>query len=103
MFGGKFRTTLRVPYAKKDSVIVEDWRSVRLDIQVRFCSFSSSLLLMFVDSFDSATKHIQSKMLYLTYLILNPFKLLNPVARVQLWKLNSWSTSTLYRLYWFSI
>ncbi|KAF8343375.1 hypothetical protein F5887DRAFT_918597 [Amanita rubescens] len=30
---GKFRTTLRVPYAKKDSVIVEDWRSVRLDIQ----------------------------------------------------------------------
>ncbi|KAF8343381.1 hypothetical protein F5887DRAFT_1283604 [Amanita rubescens] len=33
MFGGKFRTTLRVPYAKKDSVIVEDWRSVRLDIQ----------------------------------------------------------------------
>lgn len=38
-FGGKFRTTLKVPYAKKDSVVVEDWRSVRLDIQVRFCWF----------------------------------------------------------------
>ncbi|KAK2459503.1 hypothetical protein APHAL10511_008487 [Amanita phalloides] len=33
IFGGKFRTTLKVPYVKKDSVIVEDWRSVRVDIQ----------------------------------------------------------------------
>ncbi|KAM6500087.1 hypothetical protein JOM56_003101 [Amanita muscaria] len=33
IFGGKFRTTLRVPHTKKDSVIVEDWRSIRLDIQ----------------------------------------------------------------------
>ncbi|KAF8625752.1 hypothetical protein AX17_006778 [Amanita inopinata Kibby_2008] len=33
IFGGKFRTTLRVPYTKKDSVIVEDWMSIRLDIQ----------------------------------------------------------------------
>ncbi|KAH7889138.1 hypothetical protein F5I97DRAFT_1841914 [Phlebopus sp. FC_14] len=32
MFGGKFRSTLRVPH-QKDSVIVEDWRSLRLDIQ----------------------------------------------------------------------
>ncbi|KAF9220166.1 cysteine proteinase [Gyrodon lividus] len=32
MFGGKFRSTLRVPH-QKDSVLVEDWRSLRLDIQ----------------------------------------------------------------------
>ncbi|KIK81540.1 hypothetical protein PAXRUDRAFT_832778 [Paxillus rubicundulus Ve08.2h10] len=32
MFGGKFRSTLRVPN-QKDSVLVEDWRSLRLDIQ----------------------------------------------------------------------
>lgn len=33
IFGGKFRSTLRVPH-QKDSVIEEDWRSLRLDIQV---------------------------------------------------------------------
>ncbi|TFK67100.1 cysteine proteinase [Pluteus cervinus] len=32
IFGGKFRSTLKVPH-QKDSVIVEDWRSLRLDIQ----------------------------------------------------------------------
>ncbi|KAF9554587.1 cysteine proteinase [Agrocybe pediades] len=32
IFGGKFRTTLRAP-GQKDSVIVEDWQSLRLDIQ----------------------------------------------------------------------
>ncbi|KAG2145065.1 hypothetical protein BD769DRAFT_1419666 [Suillus cothurnatus] len=32
IFGGKFRSTLRVPH-QRDSVIVEDWRSLRLDIQ----------------------------------------------------------------------
>ncbi|KAF9532800.1 hypothetical protein CPB83DRAFT_890475 [Crepidotus variabilis] len=32
IFGGKFRSTLRAP-SQKDSVIVEDWRSLRLDIQ----------------------------------------------------------------------
>jgi len=37
IFGGKFRSTLRAPQ-QKDSVIVEDWRALRLDIQVRFCS-----------------------------------------------------------------
>jgi ubiquitin carboxyl-terminal hydrolase 10 len=35
IFGGKFRSTLRVPH-QKDSVVVEDWRSLRLDIQVCF-------------------------------------------------------------------
>lgn len=33
IFGGKFRSTLRVPH-QKESVIFEDWRSLRLDIQV---------------------------------------------------------------------
>lgn len=32
IFGGKFRSTLRVPH-QKDSAVVEDWRSLRLDIQ----------------------------------------------------------------------
>lgn len=32
IFGGKFRSTLRVPH-QKESVIFEDWRSLRLDIQ----------------------------------------------------------------------
>ncbi|EPQ57809.1 cysteine proteinase [Gloeophyllum trabeum ATCC 11539] len=32
IFGGKFRSTLRAPQ-QRDSVIVEDWRSIRLDIQ----------------------------------------------------------------------
>ncbi|KAH9484498.1 putative ubiquitin carboxyl-terminal hydrolase 3 [Psilocybe cubensis] len=32
IFGGKFRSTLRAP-GQKDSVVVEDWRSLRLDIQ----------------------------------------------------------------------
>ncbi|KZT09678.1 cysteine proteinase [Laetiporus sulphureus 93-53] len=32
IFGGKFRTTLRAPH-QKDSATVEDWRSLRLDIQ----------------------------------------------------------------------
>ncbi|KAF7341183.1 Ubiquitin carboxyl-terminal hydrolase [Mycena venus] len=41
IFGGKFRSTLRAP-GQKDSVIVEDWRSLRLDIQVRL--FILSLL-----------------------------------------------------------
>lgn len=32
IFGGKFRSTLKAP-GQKDSAIVEDWRSLRLDIQ----------------------------------------------------------------------
>ncbi|KAG2052780.1 cysteine proteinase [Suillus hirtellus] len=32
IFGGKFRSILRVPH-QKDSAVVEDWRSLRLDIQ----------------------------------------------------------------------
>ncbi|KAH9950226.1 hypothetical protein B0H21DRAFT_686903 [Amylocystis lapponica] len=32
MFGGKFRSTLQAPH-QKDSVLIEDWRSLRLDIQ----------------------------------------------------------------------
>ncbi|KAG7089705.1 hypothetical protein E1B28_011360 [Marasmius oreades] len=32
LFGGKFRSTLRSP-GQKDSVVIEDWRSLRVDIQ----------------------------------------------------------------------
>jgi ubiquitin carboxyl-terminal hydrolase 10 len=32
IFGGKFRSTLRAPH-QKDSVLVEDWRELQLDIQ----------------------------------------------------------------------
>ncbi|OSD08397.1 cysteine proteinase [Trametes coccinea BRFM310] len=32
IFGGKFRSTLRTPY-QRDSVTIEDWRSLQLDIQ----------------------------------------------------------------------
>ena len=39
IFGGKFRSTLRAP-GQKDSVLVEDWRALRLDIQVRCCVVS---------------------------------------------------------------
>lgn len=39
IFGGKFRTTLRVP-GQRDSAVLEDWRSLRLDIQVRYYAFS---------------------------------------------------------------
>jgi ubiquitin carboxyl-terminal hydrolase 10 len=42
IFGGKFRSTLRVPH-QRDSVIVEDWRSLRLDIQVGHFPIPSKL------------------------------------------------------------
>lgn len=32
IFGGKFRSTLRTPH-QRDSVTIEDWRSLQLDIQ----------------------------------------------------------------------
>jgi ubiquitin carboxyl-terminal hydrolase 10 len=37
IFGGKFRSALRIP-GQKDSVTIEDWRSLRVDIQVSHCS-----------------------------------------------------------------
>ena len=39
IFGVKFRSTLHAP-GQKDSVLVEDWRALRLDIQVRCCVIS---------------------------------------------------------------
>ncbi|KAN0076812.1 hypothetical protein V8E55_010667 [Tylopilus felleus] len=43
MFGGKFRSTLRVPH-QKDSALVEDWRSLRLDIQrEQICTIRDAL------------------------------------------------------------
>ena len=37
IFGGKFRSTVRAPN-QPDSVTIEDWRLLQLDIQVRFPS-----------------------------------------------------------------
>ena len=37
MFGGKFHSIVRAPN-QPDTVIIEDWRSLQLDIQVRFPS-----------------------------------------------------------------
>lgn len=46
IFGGKARLTLRAP-SQKDSVVVEDWRSLRLDIQPDH-----------VNTIEDAVKHI---------------------------------------------
>ncbi|KAF8987447.1 cysteine proteinase [Hymenopellis radicata] len=46
IFGGKARSTLRAP-SQKDSVIVEDWRALRLDIQPEH-----------VHTIEDAVKHI---------------------------------------------
>ena len=37
MFDGKFRTTVRMT-GQDDTVKVESWRTLRLDVQVRFLS-----------------------------------------------------------------
>jgi hypothetical protein len=38
IFGGKFRSTVRVPN-QPDTVAVEDWQSLQLNIQVSFPPF----------------------------------------------------------------
>lgn len=45
--GGKFCSTLHTP-GQKDLVLVEDWNSLRLDIQVSFC-FCFALLFFYMD------------------------------------------------------
>ena len=35
IFGGKFRSVLRTPGSGKDSVLIQDWNRLQLDIQVR--------------------------------------------------------------------
>jgi hypothetical protein len=39
IFSGKFRSAVRAPN-QPDTVTMEDWRSLQLNIQVRFHSFS---------------------------------------------------------------
>ena len=60
IFGGKFRSTLKAPH-QRDSVTVEDWRSLRLDIQVSCITFrklrSATLTIVY-----SASRSIQSRM-----------------------------------------
>ena len=45
IFGGKFRTTLKVG-SQKSSATVEDWRAVRLDISVSSYGHFSFLISM---------------------------------------------------------
>ena len=45
IFGGRFRSTLKAPH-QRDSQTVEDWRSIRLDIQVRGSTYYVLSILM---------------------------------------------------------
>ena len=63
IFGGKFRSTLRAPL-QKDSVIVEDWRALRLDIQV-CATFPATFRFYLPKSNLSATISTPSRMPFL--------------------------------------
>jgi ubiquitin carboxyl-terminal hydrolase 10 len=58
IFGGKFKSTLKAP-GQKDSVLVEDWISLRLDIQVRIAAYYPSR--KFNSMTHSLNRYIQSK------------------------------------------
>ena len=48
IFVGKFRSTVRAPN-QPDTVTIEDWRSLRLDIQVRFSFHITRTYLLVID------------------------------------------------------
>jgi ubiquitin carboxyl-terminal hydrolase 10 len=48
IFVGKFRSTVRAPN-QPDTVTIEDWRSLRLDIQVRFPFHITRTYLLVID------------------------------------------------------
>ena len=54
IFGGKFRSTVSAPN-QQNSVTIEDWRSLRLDIQVRFSLpfFAHMILVTDIQKHDS--------------------------------------------------
>lgn len=52
VFAGMFRSTLRAPNLA-DIVTIEDWRSLRLDIQVRFQSLHFVRTYLFVADVES--------------------------------------------------
>jgi ubiquitin carboxyl-terminal hydrolase 10 len=57
IFGGKFRSTVRAPN-QPDTVTIEDWRSLQLDIQVRFpSSLSTHTYVLVTDTFKLFQKH----------------------------------------------
>jgi len=56
IFGGKFRSTVRTPN-QPDTVTIEDWRSLQLDIQVRFPSPVSPTTYVLVADIESVQKH----------------------------------------------
>jgi ubiquitin carboxyl-terminal hydrolase 10 len=56
IFGGKFRSTVRAPN-QPDTVTIEDWRSLQLDIQVRFPSFHFTHTYVLVTDVETLQKH----------------------------------------------
>jgi ubiquitin carboxyl-terminal hydrolase 10 len=56
IFGGKFRSTVRAP-SQPDIVTIEDWRSLQLDIQVRFPSSHSTCTYLLVTDIETLQKH----------------------------------------------
>jgi hypothetical protein len=49
IFGGKFRSIVRAPN-QPDTVTIEDWRSLQLDIQVRYpSSLSTHTYVLVID------------------------------------------------------
>ena len=70
IFGGKSRSTLKVP-GQKDSAVLEDWRSLKLDIEVnRPISITAGI----ADWRCSVMMSVLWKMLFDTYLNLSRFK-----------------------------
>jgi ubiquitin carboxyl-terminal hydrolase 10 len=55
IFGGKFHSTVGAPN-QPDTVTIEDWRSLQLDIQVRFPSHSTRKCLLVTD-FETLQNH----------------------------------------------
>ena len=56
MFGGKFCSIVRMPN-QPDTATIEDWRSLHLDIQVRFPSSFSSYTCVLVTDIETLQKH----------------------------------------------
>jgi ubiquitin carboxyl-terminal hydrolase 10 len=56
IFGGKFRSTVRAPN-QPDTVTIEDWQSLQLNIQVRFPTFHFTYTYVLVTDVETLQKH----------------------------------------------
>lgn len=58
IFNGSFRSTVRAPN-QPDTFTIENWRSLQLDVQVRFPSFSHyTHLYALMTNIDSTIRYI---------------------------------------------